>query len=120
MIGRVASIVLAGLSLAALAQTSPVHIKDPAKRKAFYKALSKGELSGSGGNWKSARQAYREAIKVAPEVVEGHHGYQDAMDRLGQSEACVQQYRGKLKRQPKNPLAYYLLARVLPDVKEKE
>ena len=99
---------------------SPVHIKDPAKRKSLYKALAKGQLTAAAGKWEDSRKAYREAVRIAPEQVEGHHGYQDAMAQLGRRDELVELYRDKLKRQPGNPLAYYLLGRVVGDLAERE
>ena len=103
------------------AQASPVLlIKDLAKLKAYYKQLGKGELMAAAGKWEAARTAYRAAISIASEPAAAHHGYQDAMEKLGHGDDVLQQYRDKLRRQPKNARAYYLLARLARDVQEKE
>ncbi|HIJ65676.1 MAG TPA: tetratricopeptide repeat protein [Candidatus Hydrogenedentes bacterium] len=107
------------LSAAASAR-SPVFIKDPEQRKAYYKAIARGELAGAVGKWEQACDAFREATRIAPDVVEGHQAYQDAMEQLGKREELLAQYRSKLERQPDSALVHYLLGRIASDLAEKE
>ncbi|HRU07703.1 MAG TPA: tetratricopeptide repeat protein [Candidatus Brocadiia bacterium] len=111
---------LALWALCSVALAALIDIKDPELRKAVYRAMAKGQLEAAAGRWQESAAAYREAVELAPDQVETHHGYQDSMERLGKRAEMVAQYRSKLKRQPQNALAYYLLGRVEADLGEKE
>jgi len=119
-VGRVLSAFLLA-ALAADVDASPIQlIKDVKKLKAYYKELGKGELAAAVGKWDDSRTAYRRAITIATEPMAAHQGYQDAMERLARDKDVWEQYRDKLRRQPKNARAHYLLARLTADTKEKE
>jgi len=110
---------LMALVMASAACGQAVLMQDAEKRKAYYKALSKGELLAAAGKWEEARKSYQEAIAVDPSQVEAHQAYQDAMERLGKADAALQEYRNRARHQPGNAVALYLLARIAPEPAEK-
>lgn len=110
------------------APRSPIEIKDEAKRKVFYEAMTRAQALAKLGKWEESRKAWRKVISAEPDLAEGHQGYQDLMLREGRVKGdladfrkrLIAQYRGKLKRQPGNPLACYLLGRIVTDLGEKK
>ena len=69
---------------------------------------------------RTALDEAKAARRLAPDMVEAHHVYQDLMGDLGREEEVKKEYAARLAQHNTSALANYLYARLETDLKKKE
>ena len=66
-------------------------------------------------DYDAALGEFREALALAPDLIEAHREYQNVMLALGFQEDLVRQYGDYLKKNPRSSPAHYLYGRIMDD-----
>jgi len=82
-------------------------------------AVAQARKLQNAEQYEKALAEARSALRLSPQLMEGHQAYQDVMGDLGREAQVVGEYRARLKRAPKSAAAHYLCARVVTDLAEK-
>ena len=67
-----------------------------------------------------ALAVFQEALKAAPDNVDAHRGYQDAMLALGKKDELIAEYKKMTEEKPNSAAACYLYSRLLDDPDEEK
>ncbi len=76
-------------------------------------AFGRGNAALVAGKLETAEKAYREVLKLAPDLAEAHANLGQVLDRCGQPEQAEASYRQAIRLAPANPRPYINLGVLL-------
>lgn len=108
-----------GVEIRDLLKRDPGRLPDDAVRR-LNRLLLEAAYPKLIAESRTALDEARDALRLAEDLVEAHHVYQDLMGDVGREAETKKEYAARLSRDRQSAVAHYLCARLETDLAKKE